>query len=111
MRLQIIAERRRAERAVTLSNQKFWRIPAVIAAQVSDDKLREGFHVLVNAVKILVLRFADGVAVARTHGINEDQIGFVEQTFGIVHELVWRGRRERAVNGVHAAWSKRAHVQ
>src|SRR6266480_6656983 len=110
-RLQIISERRGAERAVTFTDQEFRRIPAVVAADVGDDKLREGLHVLVDPVEVLVFRLANGVAVTRAHGVDEDQVGLVEETFAIVHEFVGSGRRKNAVYGVRAPRPERAHVQ
>src|SRR2546422_6414739 len=49
----------------------------------------------VDAVKILVLRLADRVAVAGADGINEDEVGLVEEALRIVHEFVRRRRRDR----------------
>src|SRR4029077_412082 len=64
MLLQIVAERGGAERAVPLTDQELWRVPAAVPADVHGDELREGLYVLIDAPKILVLRFADGVAEA-----------------------------------------------
>ena len=109
--LQIIAQGGRAEGAVAFADQKLRRVPAVVAAQVGDDELREGLDVFVDAVKIFFLRFADGVAVAGAHGVDEDEIGFVEEALGVVHELVRSRRREDAVHGQRAARAEGAHVQ
>ena len=111
MILQIIPQRRRAEGAVAFSDQKLRRIPAVVAAQVGDDELRESLYIFIDPVKIFFLSFADGVAVARAHGVDEDEIGFVEEALGVVHELVRSRRRKDAVHGVRAARPKGAHVQ
>ena len=73
--------------------------------------MRERFHVFVNTVKILVLCFADGVAVPRAHRVNENQVRFVEQGFRVVHEFVRRGGREGAVKSVRPPRPERAHVQ
>src|SRR5579859_1456043 len=109
--LQIISERGGTEGAVAFAYQKLGRIPAVVAAEVGVDELSEGVDVFVNAVKILVLRFADGVAVAGAHGVDEDEVGLVEQALGIVDEFIGRGRSEGAVDGPGAARAESAQVQ
>src|SRR6266513_2605374 len=96
-RLQIISERRGAERAVTLTDQEFRRIPAVVAADVGDDKLREGLHVLVDPVEVLVFRLANGVAVTRAHGFDETQVPHV-YTLSLLVALPGRRRvRDRGL--------------
>src|SRR6202011_1089663 len=65
----------------------------------------------INAPKILVLRFADGVAESGADGVDEDHIGFVEQRALIVLKLVGRRRRVFGVGGDDAARSEGAHVQ
>ena len=89
--LQIIAERGGAEGAVTFANQKFRRVPAIIAAEVGDDELCEGFDVLVDAVEIFFGGFAHGVAVAGAHRVDENEVGFVEEAFAVVDEFVGAG--------------------
>ncbi len=50
--LQIVAERGGAEGAVAFADQEFRRVPAVVAAEIGDDELREGFDVFVDTVEI-----------------------------------------------------------
>src|SRR6266436_7366316 len=64
MRLQVVRERGGAKRAVAFTDEKFRRVPAVVAADIRVDELRQGFNVLIDAPEILVLGFADGVAEA-----------------------------------------------
>ena len=111
MALQVIGESGVSEGAVTFANQKLWRIPAVVAAQIRDDELREGLDVLVNPVEVFVLGLAHGVAIAGAHRIDKYQIGFVQQALGVIHQFIGRGRRERPVNGVGAPGAEGAHVQ
>ena len=85
MILQIISERGRAKRAVAFADQKFRRIPAVVAADVGVDELAERCYVLIDPLEILVFRFADRVAVAGAHRVDEHEVGFVEQALGVVH--------------------------
>ena len=73
--------------------------------------MREGFYIFIDPIKIFFLGFADGVAVARAHGVDKNEISFIQETFGVVYELVRRGRREDAVHRVRAAWPEGAHVQ
>src|SRR6266851_8592626 len=86
--LQIMSERGGAESAVAFADQEFRGIPAIVAADVESDELRERFNILIDAPKILVLRFADSVAEAGADGIEEDHVGLVEQRAGIVGELI-----------------------
>jgi len=106
VRLQIIRKRRRAEGAIAFPDEKFRGIPAAIAADVGADELRQRFDILVDAPEILVLRFADGVAEARSHRVKEDQIRFVQQAMWILGELVRSGRRGIGVHGDHPARRK-----
>src|SRR6266576_435490 len=79
MFLQVVAERGRAEGAITFADEEFRGVPAAVAADIQSDELSEGLHVLIDAPEIFVLRFADGAAEARADGIDEDHIGFVEK--------------------------------
>ena len=100
MRLQVVRERGGAEGTVAFTNEKF-RV----------DELRQGFDVLIDAPEVLVLRLAHGVAEARSDGVKEYQICFVEEAVRILGELIGSGRRGIGVHGDHAARRKRAHVQ
>jgi len=103
--LQDVGEDGVAERAITFADEKFGRVPAIVAADVGLDKIGEGTRVLVNAPEILVLGFADGVAEAGADGIDEDEVGFVEQAVGIVFELVGSGRSDAGVDSGDALGS------
>ena len=109
--LQIIAERGGAEGAVAFADQEFRRVPAIVAAEIGDDELREGFDVFVDTVEVFFGGFADRVAVAGAHGVDEDEVGFVEEAFAVVDEFVGSGRSEGAVDGPGAARAEGAHVQ
>jgi len=87
MRLQIVRERSGAKGAVAFTDEKFRRVPAVVAADVRVNELRQGFYVLIDAPEILVLGFADGVAEACAHRVNEDQIRFVQEAVRISESL------------------------
>ena len=109
--LQIISKRSGAEGAVTFADQKFRRVPAVVAIEIDVDELREHFYVLIHAPEILVLRFADGVAEAGADGIDEDHVGFVEQGIGVVFDFVRRGWSGGVVGIDDAARAEGAHMQ
>src|SRR6202042_2578042 len=92
MRLQIICQGRGAKSAVAFADEKFRRIPAIVAAEVGVDELREHFYVLIKAPKIFVLGFADGATETGADRIDENEVGFVEQGICIVFKFV-RSRR------------------
>src|SRR5208282_3102701 len=109
--LQVVAENGGAEGAVAFADEEFGRVPTVVAADISDDELRERFGVFVDTVEIFFGGFADGVAVTGAHGVDEDEVGFVEKAFGVVDELVGCGRSAGAVDGPGASRAESAHVQ
>src|SRR6202789_3592710 len=109
--LEVIAEGGGAEGAVAFTDEKFRRIPAVVAIEIDVDELGEGFHVLIDAPEIFVLGFADGAAESGADGINEDQIGLVEEGVGVVFNFVGGGRSGRGVGIDHAARAEGTHVQ
>src|SRR5215472_15252011 len=74
-RSQIFSKRDRAKRAIAFADQEFGRIPAIIAADIGVDEQRERFNVLIDAPKVLVLRFANSMAEARANRIDEDEVG------------------------------------
>src|SRR2546422_8416521 len=111
MRLQIVRKRGGAERAVAFADQELGRIPAGVAADVRIDELRQRFDVLIHAPKILVLRFAHGVAESRSHGVEENQIRFVQQALWVLREFVGRRRRGTGIDRDDPARRERPHVQ
>ena len=106
MGLQVIRKRRRAEGAVAFANEKFRGIPAAVAADVGADELRQRLDVLIDAPEILVLRLAHGVAEARSHGVKEDQIRFVQEAVRILGKLVGSGGCRIGIHGDHSARRK-----
>src|SRR5258707_1975531 len=111
MRLEVIAESGGAERAIAFADEEFGRVPTAVAVDIESDELREGFYILVDAPKVLVLCFADGTAEAGAHRVDEDHIGFVEQRALIVLHPVRRRRSVFGVGGEDAARPESAHVQ
>ena len=111
MVLQVVAKRGVSKRAVALANQKFGRIPAVVAADVSGNKLCKRLHVLVHAPEILVLCFPHGMAESGAHRIGKYEIRFVQQATGVIHQFVGRRRCHIRVDGHHPPRPDRSHVQ
>ena len=72
MRLEIIPKRRRAERPVALADEELRGVPAIVAAYVHTNELREGFCVLIDPPEILVLGFAHRVTEARSDRVDEN---------------------------------------
>src|SRR6266404_3946129 len=111
MGLQVVSESSGTEGAVAFADEEFGGVPAIVAVDVHSDELRERLYVLLDAPKILVLRFAHGVAEAGANGIDEDHVGFIEQRGLIVLQLVGWRRGVFSVGGDDAARSEGAHVQ
>src|SRR5277367_3340210 len=109
--LQVIAEGSGTEGAVTFADEKFRRVPAVVAIDIDVDELREHFDVLIYSPEIFILGFAYGVAEACADGVYEHHVGFVEQGIRIVFNFVRRGRSVGVVGGDDAARTEGAHVQ
>jgi len=69
--------------------RNFGEFQRFVAADVRVNELRQGFlRPDRRPQKILVLGFADGVAEACAHRVNEDQIRFVQEAVWIFGEFV-----------------------
>src|SRR5882672_1877982 len=101
--LEVVAEGGGAESAVTFADEEFGGVPAAVAADVQRNELGEGLYVLVDAPKVFVLRFADGVTESGADWIDKDHIGLVEQRAGIVLQLVRRRWSGFSVGSEYAA--------
>ncbi len=110
-RLQNICERGGTESSVTFADQKFRRIPAVIAANVGDDELRDGTCVGIDAPEIFILRFADGMTESGADGVDENHVGAIEKSVGVVGDLIRSGRSVVAVFGDDTARTEGAHMK
>lgn len=111
MRLQIVDQGGRSECAVTFPNEEFRRIPAIVPADVCADELRQGPGILIDTPEILILGFAFRMAEAGADGIDEYEIGGIQQAVLIVGELVGRRRRRFSIRSDHPPGAKGTHVQ
>jgi len=97
LRLQVIHEAGRAHRAVALTQQVLWGVPAAVVVDVLDDEPPDRVDVLVHAPEVLVLRLPERVADAGPDGVDHDEVGHVEGRLLVVHDLVRRRRRRRRI--------------
>src|SRR5262249_34662009 len=109
--LQVVGERGVAERPVAFADQKFRRVPTVVARNVNLDELCERLYVGVDAPEIFVLRFADRGAEARTDGVDKDESGRRGEVLRFFWELVGGGRGDACFCGSDAARTKRANMK
>ncbi len=109
--LQPLCERRRAGGSIAFAIQELGRVPAVIFRQVALDELTECPDILIHAPEHFVLAFADGVAVPRTHRVDEDQVGIAEQAFVIGGNGIRCRRRGAGVGHIHAIGPETTHMQ
>ena len=109
--LQQIGESGVTEGAVTFTDKEFRGVPTIVAGDVGLHELCQGTGVLIDAPKVLVLSLADGFAETGADGIDENEVGAIEQTVGIVFESVGRGRSDVRIHGDHALRTEGAHVQ
>src|SRR6516165_10188727 len=94
--LQVLREAGRADRAVTLADQKLRRAPATILRQILRDELPERSNIARLTVELIRIDARHHTAVAGVDGIDEHEIGGLEQRVLIVDKAV-RRRRLRAI--------------
>jgi len=109
--LQITREARRAGGAVALARQEFGREPASVARGVQADEVADRLDVPLEAVPLLGLLSLDGARVARADGVDEDQVGLVEDRELVVDQLEGRLGQVPIEFEHHAARTQRAEVQ
>ncbi len=107
---QIVRQRGRTRRAVTLAEEKFRRIPAIEFRKVIRDELPERRDVLIDAEERLLLARHDPAEAGVRH-VDEDEIALVEQAVRIVLDAVRRRPAGLAVGGEHAHRTNRSHAQ
>lgn len=111
VRLEIVDHARRARGAVALAEQILGRAPAVVVVDVPHDEAADRFDVRIDSPEILVLAFANRMAESGADGIDQHQIGLVEDAVNVVDHLVGCRRRRAGVGGDDAARPERSHVQ
>ncbi len=78
---------------------------------VSFDELPEGRDVLIHAEEVFFLAGADDAPESAVGHIDKDEIALVEQTVGILSNLIRRRARRATVGGHDADRPERSHAQ
>ena len=109
--LQFVDQRHRPGRAIAFAADIFGRRPAAIIVQPQADKFGDRFGIGGHAPIILGILLADRMGKAGADRIDEDEVGDVQQRFGIVHH--WIGRRAviLRIGQHHPLGTEGAHVQ
>lgn len=82
--------------AVAFPDEEFGGGPAGVFGDVEADEFGDGAGVFLEAVEVFVVLGFGGAAVTCADGVDEDEIGFVQEAGLVVDELV-RGREGEAV--------------
>jgi hypothetical protein len=109
--LEIVHDPRRAGGAVALPQQVLGRVPPVVLGDVLLDEPGDRLDVGIHAPEVLVLLLAQGMAQARAHGIDQHEVGPVEQAVAVVHDPEGRRRGGARVGRDHAPGPEGAHVE
>ena len=110
--LELVEDGGAAGGAVAFAAEIFGRVPAAIVVEPQPDELGDRLGVLGHAPIIGRIGVAEGVAEAGADGIDEDDVGDVEQAVGIVDDRIGRTAVVGGVGGDrHPARAEGAHVQ
>jgi hypothetical protein len=109
--LQFLRESRRSDRAVAFADQIFRRRKAAVGLEVVVDELAESAEIAAYAVELRVVHAGDDAAEAGIDGVDEHEIGRVDERVLVVHQLVWRRRLEAFRRHLHTLRGERPHVQ
>src|SRR5687767_8440505 len=74
--LQIARKTRCSCGAITFTDQKLWRGPAIVAGGVQTNKITHRLDILAELMPLLWLLPISGAAVACADRVDEDQVGF-----------------------------------
>ena len=83
----------------------------MVDADVSLDEAGESGHVLVDTSEGLHGSFADGPRKTSAHGVDEDEIGLVQQRVLVRHDLIRAGARCVRARCYDANGSDGSHVE
>ncbi len=98
--LKIVDQIGRPGGSVAFTQKELGRVPAVVLAHVAPDELTEGADIRIDTPEVLVFPDPDDPAVAGSHCVDENQIGYGQKTRRAVDDLVG-GRRSGMRVGRH----------
>src|SRR5260370_1709615 len=108
--LKIAGEAGSARGAVAFASQEFRRGPALVARGIEPYKIRHGFDVLRDTVKLLRRLAGNSAAVARRNWINEHEVAAVQKRHLVIHDLVRRRTKRAPIPHLHAPRAKQAEM-
>ena len=98
-------------RSVALAREELGGNPALVSGQVDADELSDRLDVPLEVMELLRLLAWDRAREARADGVDEDEIGDVEERVAVVDDAArWRVRHPVVVH-VHAARSECTEMQ
>ena len=83
----------------------------MVRRQVFRSELAERTDIACLAVELRRIDARHDAAVARVNGVDEHEVGRVEQRILVVDDPVRRCRRRSLIAHLHPAWSKRPEVE
>lgn len=108
---QFAAEGGGAGGAVAFADEEFGGGPAGVFGDVEADEFGDGAGVFFEAVEVFVILGFGGSAVAGADGVDEDEVGFVEEAGFVVDELVGGRESEAVVLEFDAFGAEKAEVE
>ncbi len=110
--LEVAGQAGRPRRAVALADEELRRGPALVTGREQADEIAHGRDVLDVAVELGRVLAGDGPAIAGRHGVDEAEVGDVEERELVVDEPAGRAGDGVAVFGQHdLARAEGAHMQ
>ena len=97
--------------AVAFADEEFGGGPASVFGDVEADEFGDGAGVFFEAVEVFVVLGFGGAAVAGADGVDEDEVGFVEEAGFVVDELVGGREGEAVVLEFDAFGAEEAEVE
>ena len=97
--------------AVAFADEEFGGGPAGVFGDVEADEFGDGAGVFLEAVEVFVVLGFGGAAVAGADGVDEDEVGFVEEAGFVVDELVGGREGEAGVLEFDAFGAEEAEVE
>ena len=108
---EVAGQARGPRRAVALAHQEQRRAPALVAGEVEPDELSHRLDVPLDAPELLPQLRLGGAAVARAHGVDEDDVGQIQPGMLVVHQLVGRRRHHAVLAHLHPLGSHRPEMK
>ncbi len=96
--------------AVAFADEELRRRPARMFADIKADEFADAFGIFVHAEEVLGILWLGRAAVTGAHGVDEDEVGFIQQAEFVFHKRVRRWHSEAIVAKLHALGSEQAHV-